>query len=377
MKNHVRIICDTPKIRSAISEDGNMIFSVDKQYHFDSFFDTKTGFYYRSGIKENGVDTGKDPFMGSFPSLIDCGIMGKCSSKNVCKQGGIDCYQSGFTKEEPNMSLELFEKIITQCKGKVYEIAAGGRGNPNQHENFKEILQMCRNNYIAPNYTTSGIGLTDEQVKITKDYCGAVAVSWQRQEHTLVALDKFIKAGCITNIHYVLSNKTIDELIYLIKENKIPAGVNALIILNYKNIGQGDVSNVIKGEEPNLKELFALIDNGNLPFKCGLDSCSCQFVGKFMKRVDSMSVSSCDSGVFSAYISPSGIMTPCSFDQSQLYGVDLNKFTVEEAWESLQFELFRGKQNFGLASGKCKTCKHHIDVCKPCVLVPDINICGQ
>jgi radical SAM protein with 4Fe4S-binding SPASM domain len=162
----------------------------------------------------------------------------------------------------------------------------------------------------------------------------------------------------------------------LIKENKIPKGINALILLNYKNIGQGDVSNVITGNEPNLKELFSLLDS-KLDYRIGLDSCSCQFVGKFMKNVASQSVASCDSGVFSAYISPSGIFTPCSFDQAQAYGIDLNTHTVEEAWNSLQFEIFRDKQRNGLESGKCKSCEHHIDVCKPCVLVPDINICAR
>jgi radical SAM protein with 4Fe4S-binding SPASM domain len=237
-------------------------------------------------------------------------------------------------------------------------------------------MKLCRDNYIAPSYTTSGIGLSDESVRITKEFAGAVAVSWQRQPHTFSAINKFLSEKITTNIHFVLSNKTIDELINIIKENKIPAGINALIILNYKNIGQGDVSNVITGNEPNLKELFTLLDN-KLKFQVGFDSCSCQFVGKFMKNVSTQSVSSCDSGCHSAYISPSGIMTVCSFDQKQTYGVDLKTHTVEEAWNSLQFEMFRDKQRNGLVSGKCKTCKHHIDVCKPCILVPDINICDR
>jgi radical SAM protein with 4Fe4S-binding SPASM domain len=311
-----------------------------------------------------------------MPNLLDIGIMGFCNSKGICKAGGIDCYQSGFTKEEPHMTLEMFSKIITECRGKVFSVALGGRGNPDQHPHFKEMMKLCRDNYIAPSYTTSGIGLTDAGIQVTKEFAGAVAVSWQRQDHTITAINKFIDNKITTNIHFVLSNKTIDELIMLIKEDKVPAGINALIVLNYKNIGQGDISNVITGDEPNLKELFTRLDM-KLPFKIGFDSCSCQFVGKLMKNVSIQSVSSCDSGCHSAYISPSGIMTPCSFDQKQTYGVDLNTHSVEDAWTSLQFELFRDKQRFGLASGKCKNCKHHIDVCKPCVLVPDINTCDH
>jgi radical SAM protein with 4Fe4S-binding SPASM domain len=355
-----------------------MIKYVDKTNRFMEIFNPDTGFYMRSGIiDENGKETEQDPFMRTFPNLLDIGIMGNCKAKHICKKGGIDCYQNGFIKEEDNMSLSMLENIINQSKGKVFSIAFGGRGDPNSYEHFSELLKLCKSNNISSTYTTSGIGLTDEQVALTKQYCGAVAVSWQRQQHTIKALNKFIEAGCTTNIHYVLSNKNIDELIDLIKKDKFPSRINALIILNYKNIGQGGIENVIKGNEPKLKELFQLIDNTTLKYKIGFDSCSCQYVSKLMGKVDSKSVASCDSSRFSAYINPRGIMSPCSFDCSQSYGVDLNKFTMEEAWNSLQFELFRDKQRFGLESGKCQTCKYHNDTCTHCVLVPDINSCNN
>ena len=51
----------------------------DKKYHFVSAFDTEKGTYVRTGIlDENGKDTGVDPFMASFPHLIDVGVMGHC-----------------------------------------------------------------------------------------------------------------------------------------------------------------------------------------------------------------------------------------------------------------------------------------------------------
>ena len=44
----------------------------DNKYHFMTAFDTETGAYVRSGIiDDNGNDTGVDPFMASFPHLID------------------------------------------------------------------------------------------------------------------------------------------------------------------------------------------------------------------------------------------------------------------------------------------------------------------
>ena len=52
---------------------------VDKKYHFVSAFDTETGSYVRTGIlDQDSNDTGIDPFMASYPHLIDVGIMGHC-----------------------------------------------------------------------------------------------------------------------------------------------------------------------------------------------------------------------------------------------------------------------------------------------------------
>ena len=44
----------------------------DKKYKFKSFFDTESGFYMCTGVlDENGKDTGLEPFMASYPHLID------------------------------------------------------------------------------------------------------------------------------------------------------------------------------------------------------------------------------------------------------------------------------------------------------------------
>ena len=55
-----------------------MIKKIDKKNKFVSMFNPNTGFYMRSGVIENGKDTGVDPFMTSFPELLDIGIMQTC-----------------------------------------------------------------------------------------------------------------------------------------------------------------------------------------------------------------------------------------------------------------------------------------------------------
>lgn len=125
---------------------------LDREFNFISLFNPQTGAYVRTGIlDEKGRDTGIDPFMASFPHLIDVGIMGHCShgKTGLCLKAGIGCYQSGLTVEQPNISLEDFESIARQCNGKVNQFALGGRGDPDQHEHFEEILKLCKENNMS------------------------------------------------------------------------------------------------------------------------------------------------------------------------------------------------------------------------------------
>ena len=65
---------------------------TDSNYHFKYFFDDETGAYIRTGVlDQNGNDTGIGPFRGSFPHLIDVGIMGHCAhgKSGLCIKAGV------------------------------------------------------------------------------------------------------------------------------------------------------------------------------------------------------------------------------------------------------------------------------------------------
>ena len=87
-----------------------MIKKVDKKNKFISIFNPETGFYIRSGVIENGKDTGIDSFMTSFPELIDVGVMGHCvhGASGLCIKSGVQCYQNGLHTKQPNMTLDNF-----------------------------------------------------------------------------------------------------------------------------------------------------------------------------------------------------------------------------------------------------------------------------
>ena len=198
---------------------------------FISIFDETSGRYMRTGLLREGKDTGIDPFMASFPELLDVGIMGHCvhGQTGLCVKAGIECYQDGLHRREPNMRLEDFRSIVNQCRGETYQIALGGCGDPDQHEHFEEILRLCRSAGIVPNFTTSGFGMTGEIAAVCRKYCGAVAVSWYRCQYTLDALSMLVAAGVRTNIHYVLNSDTLDEAVRHLEENDFPGGINAVV----------------------------------------------------------------------------------------------------------------------------------------------------
>ena len=346
----------------------------DAKYRFHSAFDTVTGAYVRTGIlDDSGNDTGVDPFMASYPHLIDVGIMGHCihGKTGLCAKAGIGCYQNGLLIEKPNMSVEYFRWIAEQSKGRCNQFALGGRGDPDQHEHFEEILKICRDNVLVPNFTTSGYGMTPEIAKLCKQYCGAVAVSWYRSSYTLGAIQMLLDAGVRTNIHYVLGQNSIGEAIDRLKNNDFPAGINAIIFLLHKPAGQGTKTNVLSVDDPRVAEFFAQLDRRH-PFKVGMDSCNVPGAIQFCKSILPESLDTCEGGRFSCYIGADMTMVPCSFDQKKCYEVSLHDMTIEEAWNSEPFERFRNKMRQA-----CPGCEKRELCLGGCPLMPDIVFCSS
>ena len=353
----------------------SIIKKVDKKNKFISMFNSKTGFYMRSGIIENGKDTGVDPFMTSYPELIDIGVMGHCvhGMSGLCLKSGVQCYQNGLKTKVPNMTLDNFKRIVDECRGKTFQLALGGRGDVDQHEDFEEILKYCRNNNIVPNFTSSGLGFTDKTISICKKYCGAVAISWYRQEHTYKAIQMLLDAGIKTNIHYVLGNNSIDEAIERLKTNDFPKGVNAIIFLLHKPVGLGQENNVLKAEDPKVKEFFDIVDTGEFDFKIGFDSCTIPALINFTKNINQDSFDTCEGGRWSMYITSDMKAIPCSFDNQELrWAYDISNDSIQHAWDSEQFENFRNHFR-----NSCGNCSRKLECMGGCPIRRQIVLCNR
>ncbi|MDD2534463.1 MAG: SPASM domain-containing protein [Eubacteriales bacterium] len=347
---------------------------IDQAFSFESFFNPQTGEYLRSGILDaSGHDTGIDPFMASFPHLLDVGVMGHCEHglSGQCGLAGNRCYQSGEQINEPNMALSDFSEIVNQCRGKVFQFALGGRGDPDQHEHFAEILGRCRDNGIIPNLTTSGFRMTTQQANLIGQHCGAVAVSWYRRDYTEQAVAKLLQANARVNIHFVLSPESIDEAIDLLANERVPAGINRIVFLLFKPIGQGQASDLLSFDQ-RTRYFFSLMDTPYGLQKSGFDSCSAPGVLNCTQQVDPACFDSCEAGRYSAYIAPDMHMVPCSFDQAHTWQVSLRSHTILQAWNSPEFSRFR--QFFQSA---CPQCTQRLLCLGGCPIIPEITLCDN
>lgn len=312
-------------------EKGKLVFT--KEIETDKYiilFNCFTGMELLSG--KYGYE---DPFILDAPSMIDVGVMGHCSNNcPICYQGDVN---------EPNMTIENFKMIVDQCKDHVNQMALGGKGDPNKHEAFEEILRYCRQNNIVPNYTSSGNGLTDAEADITKKYVGAVAVSNYNQPFTYEAINKFLDRGIKTNIHFVVSSETFGDAIRILKgediwEGKVPVDkLNAVVFLLFKPQGNGADKKHLCLSEDQIKEFAELLKEPKAKFKIGCDSCMINKVSQVRKltKMEKIVVDTCEGGRMSCYISPDMKFMPCSFGDKYIYGVTINEqHSIKDIWEN-------------------------------------------
>ena len=276
------------------------------------------------------------------------------------------------------MSVKDFELIARQASGKTFQIALGGAGDPNKHPNFEEILKICRYYHIVPNLTTSGFQLLDDEITLIKEYSGAVAVSWysrlvdgrESNMDTISAVTRLVNQGCTTNIHFVVSNDTLDEAIQRLKTDDFPSGINAVIFILYKPVGLGVRSKTISPDDERLPSFFELVSKYH-PFQIGFDTCFTPALLRLAKGVSTVSIDACEAATFSMYIDSLMNCYPCSFGIWELQSPEsLHQKTLRDVWNGEQFTQYRSKMK-----EKCSSCSM-TSLCRlGCRLDLDIDLC--
>jgi radical SAM protein with 4Fe4S-binding SPASM domain len=345
---------------------GSFIVKRFASENYTAIFNPNSGFFAR--VEDEGFD---DPFWSEHgPELLDIAIT------NWCDRGCSFCYRKS-DETGTHISLEDYEKIIHEAKEMhVFQVALGG-GNPNQHPQFAKILELTRKKYgIVPNYTTNGRGLTPDVIKATKKYCGAVAVSaYPPYEETSEAVNLLVNENITTNIHFILTSKSVNLAIEWLKNPPLfLEKSNAIVFLNYKPVGRHADENLLLNRSNRAEEFFQLATSFKESFRIGFDTCTITGLARYGNAPE-VSLEGCDAGRFSLFVSEKMQVYPCSFMVEAGYeGVSLEKSSLRDIWKNHEdFKKIR-KQH---ASGGCSDCKTPKHCLSGCPLFPEMNLCPK
>jgi len=330
-------------------------------------FDRDEGTFIRYG------KNGSEPFCNTTgPELLDIAIT------NYCEMECDFCYRAS-NRQGSFMDLGDYELIMEQAeKAGVLQVALGG-GNPNQHPQFVQILKKTRDYNIVPSYTTNGQGMTDEIYAATKQFCGAMAVSWYEPYADAQEVIKQARAyGIKVNIHLMLNKLSLSQAIELMeKHSELLGNINAIIFLNYKPVHSTDALCLTDGNEINdFFDFVKKIKN----CKIGFDSCMISFLPLLGDGLLKETVDFCEAARFSAYISENLLLYPCSFmNDISGNGIDLRKHSLQDGWRfgeaflKMRDKLSRpGAQRHPIPA--CQTCETY-GMCHGGCPIFNINRC--
>lgn len=207
-----------------------------------TIFDTSSGLKFRLDFTKEGNKVDVD-FKTSTPELIDIKITDYCPSQ--CSF----CYQNS-TKEGKHASFEKIHELILSLSWsgriKPFEIALGG-GEPTMHPQFADILKLCHDQGIIPNFTTnSEHWYQDAEIReAVMRYVGGYA----RSVHHDYGVERVIRMHDALdllysgeqyrnpklNLHYILDAHPMKDFNDVLKR---VGRTTPLIVLGYKEQGR-------------------------------------------------------------------------------------------------------------------------------------------
>lgn len=233
------------KFRLPIPQDGsyNIIARHDTKKNFWTLFNRNSGAKVRMNF-DHALDHKKHIYKASTPELVDLKITDFCPFK--CKF----CYQGSTVYGKHADFDQITEIIKALAEMQVFEIALGG-GEPTMHPQFIEILKLCREHYIVPNFTTYNLQWLKQRdfAMAVFKYCGSFAVSVQNAEKVGELLTALAGLPVTVNGYSRDENKVnvaVQTIIGVVTENDLQEIIRAiastridLTLLGYKTTHRG------------------------------------------------------------------------------------------------------------------------------------------
>lgn len=324
--------------------------------------DSETGLTFRWGrtLEDN-------PSFAPWPELADISI------SNHCTKDCSYCYRD--SKDNKSfLSINDYDYILKSLEhpywGNVFQIAIGG-GEPLEHPDFLNIIDLTNKYKIVPNFTTNGLLLNERTISYLEEKVGAIAISLVDIVHiNNVGVKLLLESKIKTNVHFILSDQTINQAVDILKGkyNEVLSNVNGIIFLTYKPTGRASTDQCLK-QDSRFMEFINLIDKNNCQSRIGFDAC---FVPALLHYTNTHAkfVDSCECAYFSVYIDEKLNVKPCSFANDKLHSFNLKEYSFEKIWE----EKFKAIRDY--KTNSCvKDCKNKNDCRGACPYFEQINFC--
>ena len=332
--------------------------------HIDNYnfiADQETGMTFRWGKTFDD-----NPTFAPVPELVDISI------SNHCSKGCGFCYRDS-KPDNSFMSINDYKYVLNSLKhpkyGNVFQVALGG-GEPLEHPDFLEIINLTKQFNIVPNFTTNGLLISDSLAKKIRGNIGAVAVSITNINNIADTNIKYLIDNNIrTNIHYVIDRENISQAISILNGefNSKLVGINAVVFLTFKPSGRGHNELTVKPGNQ-LNKFVGLIDEHNCACSIGFDACFVPLLMHYTKTQKDV-IDFCEVGFFSVYVDENLNVSPCSFSNGKdTYNIRDYKFY--DIWLN-KFSVFRSRIN-NLCN---QICSGHGECKGRCQYYPEITIC--
>ncbi|MFM2482397.1 radical SAM protein [Celerinatantimonas sp. YJH-8] len=331
-------------------------------YHFVG--DPNTGLTARWGSAAH-----LDPLQAPWPELVDISISNRCSK-------GCDfCYRDS-TPSGALMSLEqytfLLEQLTSPQWGPPFQVALGG-GEPLEHPQLLDILDVTHAKGIIANFTTNGEQLTAALAKQLSGKVSALALSamglseFHPQRVTLLT-----QQGIRTNLHYILDEYTLSEAIAIAEGqyDDLLSGLSSIVFLTRKPQGRSNADGILTFGSDRLTRFLDAVATHQSHLALGFDACAVPLL-LHHGQIDPQTVDACECGFFSVYVDEKLEVRPCSFANKGQYGWDLNQFSFAEIWTT-KFAEYR-KQQLSLTCSR--TCVGKMHCRGKCPLFDEIAFC--
>jgi hypothetical protein len=171
-----------------------------------------------------------------YPEFYDVSLGNKCVTGRCSF-----CYASGNPKgqhyKDVTNKIRNYFGVMTENQ-RPYQVAIGGQQEPLEHPEFASVLSAFKELDIVPNYTTNGVLFDEDAVKLTKEYCGGVAITLHKhlEKHWRKAIDLSVASKIRTNVHFIVSTpETVVELRELYSQYN--GKIDYFVLLPYMNVG--------------------------------------------------------------------------------------------------------------------------------------------